>query len=768
MANDIVFTVRARDEVSKSLDRINAKIEELRRTSGGADKRIEGLEQSATRLKRTLARMEHETTDARQAMAKLKTESSQIGTNFRRVSAAVDDSNRSMTSNAAAINAAERQMEQMNDVTRRYSNRVQTATARTGAFRRAQGRLATNIRNSRTIMYAFSGLLGVGGAGFIGRITTGARETTLMAEALGTNAEALFANRQEYEKIGKTATDYKNVLTNLIIAQGEALTGSERHIKVFEKLGLTMDEVAKMDAATLYDTIKEGSDQGILSATDLNVFLRKESIATFRQVKQGSTDLTNSQIEDAANVAKGWDEAMANLEESAIEAISAAEQDLLDFIKIIERGATFVLRIVTNPSDSRPDDSDASLFEQVANDFIDLLQGDIDNLFNFGDLWEALTGNYDTSPTTLEERAAMGDRHPLYQRYDSEFSEAFRGQSPQEALQVIASGDLTQGQRELLARIDAENNILGATRAGLETGRQIVRDSEGSPSRGGGGSGTLDRSADRSKDAFARAFDTAGVRAVRNAIQSSDFTLAREEAEALHELRSTAASQLETAGEQFQAQQAADFALLDSLADIGEAESDYFEESLEEMRKQTADLIDIRNNTRSAKQIAIDTAREAFAGTTLEQPFEDLIAGEEQVNRALILQAARILTDFEANGIFTDALLGFRQIPGSDAGVDDYGNADALGILFTRALEAIVGDDATNIFSAAGGLFSQFGLGQFGNIPTEGLTAPTPVVEIQTIPIHITVEVPPVPLGDAISFVEDVVREALVTHTVRV
>ena len=232
MASDVVFTIRARDEISKSLDKVNAKLEELKRTSGGADKRIEGLEQSATRLKRTLASMEHETTDARQAMAKLKTESSQVGTNFRRVSTAAEDNTRSMASNARAIDAAERQMEQMNDATRRYSTRAQKATARTKEFRRAQGKLATNIRNTRTIMYALTGLLGVGGAGFIGRVTSGARETTLMADALGVSTTALFANRQEYEKIGKTATDYKNILTNIVVAQGEAVRGSERHIAV--------------------------------------------------------------------------------------------------------------------------------------------------------------------------------------------------------------------------------------------------------------------------------------------------------------------------------------------------------------------------------------------------------------------------------------------------------------------------------------------------------------------------------------------------------
>ena len=345
MADDIVFTIRARDEISKALDRVNAELAELIKTSGGADKRIEGLEQSARRLKRSLASMEHETTDVRQAMAKLKTESSQVGKNFRRVSSAAEDNTRSMASNARAIDAAERQMEQMNDATRRYSTRAQQATARTSEFRRAQGRLATNIRNTRTIMYALTGLLGVGGAGFIGRVTAGARETTLMADALGVSTTALFANRQEYEKIGKTATDYKNILTNIVVAQGEAVRGSERHIAVFQKLGYTQATVGNASATDLYDKLKSGSEQGIISVTDLNEILRKESIATFRQVGIGHEELTKEQIEEAANVAKAWDTAMADIEKSAIRSISAASDEMVELIKLIEQTVTFTINI---------------------------------------------------------------------------------------------------------------------------------------------------------------------------------------------------------------------------------------------------------------------------------------------------------------------------------------------------------------------------------------------------------------------------------------
>ena len=638
MADDIVFTIRARDEISKALDRVNAELAELIKTSGGADKRIEGLEASARRLKRSLASMEHETTDVRQAMAKLKTENSQVGTNFRRVSAAVDDSSRSMTSNAAAINAAERQMEQMNDVTRRYSHRVQTATARTSSFRRAQGRLATNIRNTRTIMYAFTGLLGVGGAGFIGRITAGARETTLMAEALGTNAEALFANRQEYEKIGKTATDYKNVLTNLIIAQGEAANGSVRHQEVFAKLGLTMQQVAKMDAATLYDTIKDGSDQGILSATDLNVFLRKESIATFRQVRKGHAELTESQIDGAADVASEWDNAMAEIEKSAIRAVSNSQAEFTQLIQFLEKGATFTIKVVAQAVQGASflwrDNAAIGRWLLPGQDPDDDFEKQFEEAFGFK-YDRPLSDGFIKNPELRSNFVGYGQ--PPAPEAGGPGSAAYLG--PETGF-GLPEGDPTNLLAAFVEQVGLQNPGIsfGELISSVTSGSLIEPDSVGG---GGGGTSvdnTAERLAERSESAFARAFDNAGVRAVREAIEASEFSLARTEAEALHELRSNAASQLETAGEQYLAQQQADNALKDTLDTISDAEQETAKQILGVLEDQLKEQEAIRRNAESDAQRAQRILEERLTGTVEGEQVLTSLQGTETARDTQLLR----------------------------------------------------------------------------------------------------------------------------------
>ena len=99
--------------------------------------------------------------------------------------------------------------------TDQYDRQMRQATRSTNRFRAAQGRMATNIRNNRVIMGSLAGVLGFGGAGLVGQLTGAARESVLLGEAIDISSGALLANRLEYEKIGKTATDYRNVLTNI-------------------------------------------------------------------------------------------------------------------------------------------------------------------------------------------------------------------------------------------------------------------------------------------------------------------------------------------------------------------------------------------------------------------------------------------------------------------------------------------------------------------------------------------------------------------------
>ena len=86
----------------------------------------------------------------------------------------------------------------------------------------------------------------------------------------------------------------------------------------------------------------------------------------------------------------------------------------------------------------------------------------------------------------------------------------------------------------------------------------------------GGGGGDL--SGQRSDRAFARALEEGQERALAMALDDAEFSLARAEAKALHDLRTISAKSLETEGERHLAQQQADFALQDTLRGISDAE----------------------------------------------------------------------------------------------------------------------------------------------------------------------------------------------------
>ena len=77
------------------------------------------------------------------------------------------------------------------------------------------------------------------------------------------------------------------------------------------------------------------------------------------------------------------------------------------------------------------------------------------------------------------------------------------------------------------------------------------------PVLGGGGGDTRDLLGERSDRAFGRAYEENTQRAMRAAIEQGEFSLARDEADALHQLRTTSAQSLETEGERYLAQQQA-------------------------------------------------------------------------------------------------------------------------------------------------------------------------------------------------------------------
>ena len=141
---------------------------------------------------------------------------------------------------------------------------------------------------------------------------------------------------------------------------------------------------------------------------------------------------------------------------------------------------------------------------------------------------------------------------------------------------------------------------------------------------GGGGVDTRDLLGQRSDRAFSRAFEDAQRRAVTEAINAADFSLAKEEAQALHQLRTTAAKALETDGEQYLAQQQADHSLQDTLRQISNAETKLLEDIRRADEEAAKELLNARRELE-----AINARQQAQANADIAGAQAFLIAGSQ-------------------------------------------------------------------------------------------------------------------------------------------
>ena len=267
------------------------------------------------------------------------------------------------------------------------------------------------------------------------------------------------------------------------------------------------------------------------------------------------------------------------------------------------------------------------------------------------------------------------------------------------------------------------------------------------PTLGGGGTDSAarlaERLAERSERAFARAFEDAGVRAVREAIDSADFTLAKEQAQALYELRSTAAQSLDTEGERYLAQQQADFDLQDTLKDIGDAEQSVLQD---------------------IKDAAEDSAREQLnIIAKLEEQTAVLKLRDRQAAMAARGQAANIVGGSLGEGseaqMEFDRLVGEAETERDDALVSNLltDQSDAQTAAFSDFFNQQFADDLVGI---ATDVQNRINTGELSNAPVPVYT-PAPVqVELARSDLTVNVYVPPVPLGEQIEFVEQVVSDA--------
>ena len=321
---DVVFNIRANDEASDSVRDVTRALEHLE------------AEMEDINAKRAQLRNEGKlTSDVEKELARdvnrLSSEYAKQFVQTGKVERGTESMTREQWEARRAANAQALATGELRQSQRKLTGSTKEAERATSGFRRAQGRLATNIRNNRTVFLALSGIIGFGGAGFVGRVTGAARESKLLADTIGVSTGRLLANRLEYEKIGKTATDYRNVLTNVQVAVGEAEAGSERHIAALEATGYTIEDILSLNIADIYDVLKEGADSGAVSVQDLNVLLRKESIPTFQQVGKASGQLSDNVVEDAAKIADVMADLWAGIETEGVRAFGGLARLVSDF-----------------------------------------------------------------------------------------------------------------------------------------------------------------------------------------------------------------------------------------------------------------------------------------------------------------------------------------------------------------------------------------------------------------------------------------------------
>ena len=195
---DVVFNIRAKDEASGAVDSVSDSLRDLLKRGQDIEDGLRDLGNTTDAATDSLQAYDRELADATRMFRKFRDAN-------ERAEAAQKESN-------DQARVARRELDRQRRATRELARETKEAERATRRFRRAQGRLATNIRNNRTIFIALSGILGAGGSGFIGQLSGAARESELLGKAIGISSGALLANRLEYEKIGKTATDYRNCL----------------------------------------------------------------------------------------------------------------------------------------------------------------------------------------------------------------------------------------------------------------------------------------------------------------------------------------------------------------------------------------------------------------------------------------------------------------------------------------------------------------------------------------------------------------------------
>ena len=529
-------------------------------------------------------------------------------------------------------------------------------------------------------------------ASFTFDMARASREAVILGDAMGVSAGKVRGLSIAMGKVGGDISDVRGFLVATATAVDDFRQGTGPAVDEMARLGLTVDDFAGKDLYGQFTTITQAVEdfEGTTS----------EAVAALANMYGD---------EDAARIAAiGTD--FEDIGTAGVEALSSIDQFWQDLKADMALGITAVATIVVNTvegdSDGGGDGGLKGFLKTLATPFV--------KAYEFVE-WAAAGGFLAEDSTSTTSGTVLLPNGSLYNpdgipieevlefiaRNNPEANPPRRGPpGPGWGGQNVGVGgpDVTLSQEEIIARRPDYHGV--TPQQWLDSYLDTLPTEQVTGGRRSGTS-TIDFSAERSERAFARAFETAGVRAVREAIDSADFTLAKEQAQALYELRSTAAQSLDTEGERYLAQQQADFALQDTLEDIRDKEQsvlqdikDAAEDSAREqlniiakLEEQTA-VLKLRD--RQAAMAARGQAASIVGGSLGEgseaQMEFDRLVGEAETERDDAL-VSNLLTDqsYAQTAAFSDF---FNQQFADDV-VDiatDVQNRVNMGLLDTNAV----------------------------------------------------------------------------------
>ena len=263
MAEELGFDIVANDLASKEVENVT--------------RALNGLENESEDVQAAFSKMEKELEDARREMARLDDEADDLRKSLQRTGGQTDSFSASLS--------------------------------------KAKGLLG--------------GLgLGLGAAEvaqFGAAAVRSARESTVLADALGVSAGEVQGLTLGLERIGGDFSDVRGFFSGLAVAVDELNQGTGPAVEGFRRLGITADQLNQRDIAGQFRLIQEAVAKSNIPMNEavaiLSTIYGEEDAIRIAQLGTDFDTVADDSVENAARVAEAWDRGMTALREDAINEI---------------------------------------------------------------------------------------------------------------------------------------------------------------------------------------------------------------------------------------------------------------------------------------------------------------------------------------------------------------------------------------------------------------------------------------------------------------